>query len=530
MEEELLYRQPPHSPEAEYSVLGSMLVNSHCIPQVIEALKAEDFYLEQNQLFFRTIHTMFSHAKVIDPVTALEQLRLNSDLDEAASRNYVMQLLDVTPTAANVTEYIEIVRDFSLMRRVAQAMEDILGMVQRKDGSGQEILEAAEQRIYAIRQGRAAQGLIPISQVIQDVYGRLEELAANDDHMPGLSTGLSDLDRAISGLNNSDLILLAARPGMGKTSMALNLLLNVGKSSGKSAVFFSLEMSREQLAMRLLSNEAFIDNKKLTTGDLNDEDWGKIALACAALNQTKILIDDNPMLTAADMLAKCRRVENLGLVCIDYLQLMQSSGGKSYAGENRQQAVSDISRSLKIMAKELNVPVLCLSQLSRANESRSDKRAPSNRMRILSCFSTEMTIITLKASTAIRPSASLPRTATARRARSCSSGCRNSPPSPAWTGSIRSKPWPNNWNESCSVWRQIMGCSHPAVTSWWPAPAAGIPCVCSPSCGICGTPWASPFPPPTLTINYDQRRRRKRNLSTTGVQNWASPVSLALRL
>ena len=136
MEEELLYRQPPHSPEAEYSVLGSMLVNSHCIPQVIEALKAEDFYLEQNQLFFRTIHTMFSHAKVIDPVTALEQLRLNSDLDEAASRNYVMQLLDVTPTAANVTEYIEIVRDFSLMRRVAQAMEDILGMVQRKDGSG----------------------------------------------------------------------------------------------------------------------------------------------------------------------------------------------------------------------------------------------------------------------------------------------------------------------------------------------------------------------------------------------------------
>ncbi len=374
MEEELLYRQPPHSLEAEYSVLGSMLIDSHCIPQVIEALKAEDFYQEQNQALFRTIHTMFSHAKVIDPVTVLEQMRLESDLDEATSRNYVLQLVDVTPTAANVKEYIEIVRDRSLMRKVAQTMDDVLGMIQRKEGSGQEILEAAEQRIYAIRQGRAAQGLIPISQVIQDVYGRLEELAANDDHMPGLSTGLTDLDRAISGLNNSDLILLAARPGMGKTSMALNLLLNVGKSSGKSAVFFSLEMSREQLAMRLLSNEAFIDNKKLTTGNLDDEDWGKIALACAALNQTNILIDDNPMLTVADMLAKCRRVENLGLICIDYLQLMQSSGGKSYAGENRQQAVSDISRSLKIMAKELNVPVLCLSQLSRANESRSDKR------------------------------------------------------------------------------------------------------------------------------------------------------------
>ena len=237
MEEELLYRQPPHSLEAEYSVLGSMLIDSHCIPQVIEALKAEDFYQEQNQALFRTIHTMFSHAKVIDPVTVLEQMRLESDLDEATSRNYVLQLVDVTPTAANVKEYIEIVRDRSLMRKVAQTMDDVLGMIQRKEGSGQEILEAAEQRIYAIRQGRAAQGLIPISQVIQDVYGRLEELAANDDHLPGLSTGLTDLDRAISGLNNSDLILLAARPGMGKTSMALNLLLNVGKSSGKSAVF-----------------------------------------------------------------------------------------------------------------------------------------------------------------------------------------------------------------------------------------------------------------------------------------------------
>ena len=374
MEEELLYRQPPHSPEAEYSVLGSMLVNSHCIPQVIEALKAEDFYLEQNQLFFRTIHTMFSHAKVIDPVTALEQLRLNSDLDEAASRNYVMRLLDVTPTAANVTEYIEIVRDFSLMRRVAQAMEDILGMVQRKDGSGQEILEAAEQRIYAIRQGRAAQGLIPISQVIQDVYGRLEELAANDDHMPGLSTGLSDLDRAISGLNNSDLILLAARPGMGKTSMALNILLDAGKKSGKQVAFFSLEMSREQLALRLISSECFVDNKKLVTGKLTDDDWDKIAVAADSLNHSRILIDDDSSVTVADINAKCRRVEDLGLVVIDYLQLMQSAGGKTRQGDNRQQIVSDISRSLKIMAKELNVPVLCLSQLSRANESRTDKR------------------------------------------------------------------------------------------------------------------------------------------------------------
>lgn len=374
MGEELLYRQPPHSIEAEQSVLGSMLIDSGCIPQVVEALKTDDFYLEQDQQLFDTMYAMFSHSQVIDPVTVLEQMRQNGTYDDNTTRSYVVQLIDVTPTSANVKEYVKIVRDKSLLRRIAQTMEEIGGMVSRNEGSGQDILEVAEQRIYSIRQGRAARGLIPISQVIQDVYLRLEELAANENHLPGLSTGLSDLDRAISGLNSSDLILLAARPGMGKTSMALNLLLNTGKSSGKSVVFFSLEMSREQLAMRLLSNEAFIDNKKLTTGNLDDEDWSKIALACAALNQTKILIDDNPMLTVADMLAKCRRVDDLGLICIDYLQLMQSSGGKGYSGENRQQAVSDISRSLKIMAKELNVPVLCLSQLSRANESRADKR------------------------------------------------------------------------------------------------------------------------------------------------------------
>ena len=373
--EELLYRQPPHSVEAEQSVLGSMLINSKCIPAVVEALKPDDFYLEQNQTLFDTMYAMFSHAEVIDPVTVLEQMRRSGTYAEGTTRNYVAQLIDITPTSANVMEYVKIVRDKALLRRIGETVDDIRGMVDRNEGSGQDILEAAEQRIYAIRQGRAARGLIPISQVLQDVYARLEELAMREDHLPGLSTGLSDLDRAISGLNASDLILLAARPGMGKTSMALNILLNAGKKSGQSVVFFSLEMSREQLAMRLLSNEAFIDNKKLTTGNLDDEDWSKIALACAALNRTKILIDDNPMLTVADMLSKCRRVEDLGLVCIDYLQLMQSSGsGRGYAGENRQQVVSDISRSLKIMAKELQVPVLCLSQLSRANESRSDKR------------------------------------------------------------------------------------------------------------------------------------------------------------
>ena len=301
-------KQLPHSVEAEQAVLGSILFDPQCVPEVIDKLRPDDFYLRQNREIYETIYSMFNYSLTIDPVTVLENMKQHGYYTDQ-SRSYLLQLIDITPTAANVKEYIDIIKDKTLLRRVAETAGDLTEMIHQGTDTGQDILEAAEQRIYAIRQGRSSRGLTPISDVLFDVYDRLSELAASDSAVPGLSTGLKDLDRAISGLNKSDLILLAARPGMGKTSMALNLLLNVGKSSGKSAVFFSLEMSREQLAMRLLSNEAFIDNKKLTTGDLNDEDWGKIALACAALNQTNILIDDNPMLTAADMLAKCRHPE-----------------------------------------------------------------------------------------------------------------------------------------------------------------------------------------------------------------------------
>ena len=373
-EEDLLLRQMPHSVEAEQAVLGSMLIDERCVPEVVENLRPDDFYLRQNREIYETIYSMFSYSATIDAVTVLDMMRKNGVYDENNSRNYIMQLMDITPTAANVKQYVDIVQDKSLLRQVAQAAGDVTGLVQEGTGTGHEVLEAAEQRIYALRQGRAARGLTPISSVILNVYDRLNELAASDSAIPGLSTGLSDLDRAISGLNKSDLILLAARPGMGKTSMALNILLHAGKFSGKSVVFFSLEMSREQLAMRLISGESFVDNKKLVTGKLSENDWDRVAAAAAALNQTRILIDDDPSLSVADMNAKCRRVDDLGLVVIDYLQLMQSAGGRSYAGENRQQVVSDISRALKIMAKELNVPVLCLSQLSRASEGRQDKR------------------------------------------------------------------------------------------------------------------------------------------------------------
>ncbi len=374
-QDELLLRQLPHSVEAEQAVLGSMLIDPRCVPEVIDKLRPEDFYLRQNIEIYETIYSMFNYSLTIDPVTVLENMKQNGYYDENLSRGYILQLMDTTPTAANVKEYIEIIRDKTLLRRVAEAAGELTALIQQGTDTGQDVLEAAEQRIYAIRQGRAARGLTPISAVLIDVYDRLGELAASDQVIPGMSTGLRDLDRAISGLNNSDLILLAARPGMGKTSMALNILLDAGKRSGKKVAFFSLEMSREQLTLRLISSECFVDNKKLVTGKLTEEDWESVAAAADSLNKSTILIDDDSTVTVADILAKCRRVEDLGLIIIDYLQLMQSAGGKSGSrGENRQQVVSDISRSLKIMAKELNVPVLCLSQLSRANESRTDKR------------------------------------------------------------------------------------------------------------------------------------------------------------
>ena len=376
--DELLSKQMPHSTEAEQAVLGSMFIDESCIPEVVTALKPEDFYLRQNREIYETIYRMVELSASIDLVTVLDQMRQNGTFKENITDRYVMQLMEITPTAANVKEYISIVKDKALQRRLADAAGEVTAMVQNGEGTGAQMLESAEQKIYAIRQGRSTRGLEHISMAIQNVYDRLGELAASGSEIPGLSTGLSDLDRRMTGLNPSDLVILAARPGMGKTSMALNMALHAGKTSGKAVVIFSLEMSKEQLAMRLISSECFVDNKKLLTGQgLEMDDWKRIGAAANALARTNILLDDNPSLTVADMNAACRRVENLGLVVVDYLQLMQSAGtGKSYAGENRQQAVSDISRAMKIMAKELRVPVLCLSQLSRSNEKEGKVRLP----------------------------------------------------------------------------------------------------------------------------------------------------------
>ena len=369
--DELLSRAMPHSPEAEQAVLGSMLIDADCIKDVMDKLQPQDFYLQQNREIFETIYSMFIYSRPIDGVTVAREMEKNGVYRDD-TRAYLLQLMEVTPTSANVMEYAGIIRDKALLRSMAKAAGDIAAMVQEGVGTAGDLL-SAEQKIYAIRQGRGSQEMATVGAVLNDVMEQLAKLTAGSEP-PGLSTGLSAVDRKINGLNKSDLLLLAARPGMGKTSMALNVALSAAKSSGKTVAIFSLEMSKEQLVTRLLANEGLIENTRLATGNLRESDWEKIAQAASVLNQTNIRIDDNPLLTVADMNAKCRRLENLGLVVIDYLQLMTSAGGKGYSGENRQQAVADISRMLKIMAKELQVPVLCLSQLSRANEKREDKR------------------------------------------------------------------------------------------------------------------------------------------------------------
>ena len=372
--DELLLRGMPHSSEAEQAVLGSMLIDADCIKDVMDKLQPEDFYLRQNREIFETIYHMFIYSQPVDGVTVFEEME-KSGLAGDGTRGYLVQLMEVTPTSANVLEYVKIVRDKALMRQVAQAASSITAMVQEGTGSAGDMLESAEQQVYAIRRGRSGQTMESVSMVLQDVMKSLAELSANGGKtVPGISTGLSAVDGKINGLKKSDLVLLAARPGMGKTSMALNIAINAARTSGKTVAVFSLEMSREQLVTRLIASEGLVENTRLTTGNLRESDWQKIAEAASNLSKMDIRLDDNPLLTVADMNAKCRRLDNLGLIIIDYLQLMTSAGGKSYNGENRQQAVSDISRMLKIMAKELQVPVLCLSQLSRANEKREDKR------------------------------------------------------------------------------------------------------------------------------------------------------------
>jgi len=284
------------------------------------------------------------------------------------------QLMEITPTAANVKYYAGIVRDKALLRALCRAASDITEMAMAEEGPASAILDNAERKVFGLRRGNADDELERIGTIMVKLFGHLNELSQSDSDFPGVPCGLRDLDKKINGLNKSDLIIIAARPGMGKTTLALNILANVAKATRKTVAFFSLEMSREQLASRLLSCESAVDNHKLSTGKLDTEDWEKIGVASAALAQTDIRVSDNPTVSVTEMNALCRRLDNLGLIIVDYLQLMTRADKDSRSAENRVNVVAEISRALKIMAKDLNVPVICLSQLSRASESRTDKR------------------------------------------------------------------------------------------------------------------------------------------------------------
>ena len=367
--DELLAKQVPYSIEAEQAVLGSMLIDPKRIPDVMELLKQDDFYLENNRILYEAIQKMFLESRSVDPVTVLDQVKLMGYRDELP-RDYVLQLVETTPHSANLLDYAKIVRGKSMLRELQQVGTDIVQLTRAEEDDADTVADLAEQKVYSVRQGREIQGFTPLNQAINEVYANLDELATHGGQLPGLPTGFSMLDQYIGGLNKSDLVLLGARPGMGKTAIALNMAMSAAKKSGKTVVIFQLEMSRTQLATRLLSTEGFIDSKKLRMGNLDDDDWQKMAEATENLNKLNILIDENSGITVPEMKAKCRRVNNLGLIVIDYLQLMHAPKRT----DNRVQEVAEISRSLKIMAKDLNVPVLCCCQLSRGPEGRQDKR------------------------------------------------------------------------------------------------------------------------------------------------------------
>ena len=350
-----------------------MLIDPRCIAEVVKKLRADEFYVRANRDVYETVLAMFSYGQTVDPVTVIDQMKVRGVYDENVPA-YLAEIMRITPTSANVMEYVTIIKDRALLRSVSTVADEINAMVYEGSGAAEDVLEAAEAKLHAVRENRGSGGLKEIRHVMQYVFDAMSEAAASGSRIPGLSTGLPDLDDLILGLNKSELVIIAARPGMGKTSIALNIALNVAMTQHKKVAIFSLEMSREQLVTRLLSRAALVPSQNLFTGRLTDQQWRDVAAAANTLSACDILIDDNSTLTVADMNAQCRTIRGLDLVVIDYLQLMSSAGGRGFSNESRTQAVSDISRMMKVMAKQLGVPVICLSQLNRAAEARQDKR------------------------------------------------------------------------------------------------------------------------------------------------------------
>ena len=370
MENDLIEKRLPFSMPAEQSLLGAVLIDPASLNEIAALMKGEDFYLEEHKQIYLAMQELFLANREIDVVTLIDMLVTRGVYDKAGGEDYIRTLSEAVPDALNIKDYARIVKEKSILRQLISAAGEISESAYSEQESVASILDHAENLIFKIAQGRDTQNFRHIREVLQDVYGHLQELRTNAEATQGTKTGFSLLDRVLAGMGKSDLVLIGARPGMGKTSFALNIATNVAKQTKKAVCIFSLEMSAEQLVNRVLASEALVNSYALRTGELTPEDWEHLAVASGELSGCDILIDDTSGMTVTAMKAKLRRVQNLGLVVIDYLGLMQGDRHN----DNRVQEVSEISRSLKIMAKELMVPVICCAQLSRGPESRTDKK------------------------------------------------------------------------------------------------------------------------------------------------------------
>ena len=366
----------PYSVEAEQAVLGSMIMDPKCISEVAVDAKPEYFYIPQHKEIYTAITSMYELSQTIDFVSLLERLKKNGVYDETGGKAYLTQLVQSVPSAANVLTYVGIIRERYYARALMGAAQGIIKDINENTKDSDDLIASAEQRIYDIRAGRDTSGLTHIKQVIEaETYDRLSKIAdpeTHDDYV-GIPCGIGDLDRMITGLNKSDLIILGARPGMGKTSFALNIARNVAVTGGKTVCFFSLEMTRDQLAQRMLSSEAGIKSEKLRTGDLDADEWTRLTQAGENLSKAEIYFDETSSITVQQMKAKLLRMKKVDLVVIDYLGLMHSAKHT----DNRVQEISEITRNLKVMAKDLKVPVIACAQLSRGTEVKGKSHRPA---------------------------------------------------------------------------------------------------------------------------------------------------------
>ena len=376
----LLEKLPPYNEEAEQAVLGSMMLDKEAVYIALEVLQAEDFYRDAHQIIFATLLNLENQGQPIDMVTLTEELHRQNNMEKIGGIGYISEVANLVPTAANIRYYAEIVAGKSILRKIIRVSTNIVHLCYEEREDTLTLLDRAEKMILAIAEGRNFSGLIPLKQVLGETLQKIEALAGNQDSLTGIPSFFLDLDKLTSGWQASDLIILAARPAMGKTSFGLNIAQNAALKGKFPVAIFSLEMSKEQLVQRLISSEAMIDQHKLRTGRLLDEEWLRLTRAVQPLSTAEIYIDDTPSISVLELRAKARRLKaekGLGLIIIDYLQLMQIGRRQ----ENRQQEISEISRSLKALARELKVPVIALSQLSRAVEQTQDKRPSLSHLR-----------------------------------------------------------------------------------------------------------------------------------------------------